>query len=115
MLNQIVMAGRLTGNPETKELENGKKVCYITVAVPRSYKNVDGTYDTDFIDCQLWNSIADTTAEYCQKGDIVGIKGRIETSKEYGEGNIAYKKMTIVAEKVSFLSSGKRNENDKEE
>ena len=81
MLNQIVIAGRLVSDPQVEETEDGKKISTITVAVPRSYKNVDGTYDTDFIKCTLWNGIAESTAEYCKKGDLVGIKGRIQSTK----------------------------------
>ena len=40
--------------------------------------NIDGQYDTDFLDCSLWTGIAESTAEYCKKGDIVGIRGRVQ-------------------------------------
>ena len=109
MLNQIVIAGRLVSDPEINTTENGKKRTYITVAVPRSYKNVDGTYDTDFIRCILWNGIAETTCEYCKKGDIVGIKGRIQSSNYEKDGEKVYA-TDIIAEKVSFLSSKKQEE-----
>ena len=110
MLNQVVIAGRLTGDPVVEEVEGGKKVSSITVAVPRSYKNVDGTYDTDFIRCTLWGGIAENTCEYCKKGDIVGVKGRIQTSSyETEDGNKKYA-MEVVAEKISFLSSKKIGE-----
>ncbi len=109
MLNQIVLAGRLVSNPEIVTTENNKKRTFITVAVPRSYKNVDGTYDTDFIQCTLWNGIAETTCEYCKKGDVVGIKGRIQTSNYEKDGEKIYK-MDIIAEKVSFLSSKKADD-----
>lgn len=110
MLNQVVIAGRLTGDPVVEEVEGGKKVSSITVAVPRSYKNVDGTYDTDFIRCTLWGGIAENTCEYCKKGDIVGVKGRIQTSSyETEDGECKYV-MEVVAEKISFLSSRKENE-----
>ena len=115
MLNHVVVAGRLTSDPVVEETENGKKVSSITVAVPRSYKNVDGTYDTDFIRCTLWGGIVENTCEYCKKGDIVGVKGRIQTSSyETEDGNKKYA-MEVVAEKISFLSSkkvGEENEND---
>ena len=104
MLNQVVLAGRLVSDPEIIETENNKKRTYVTVAVPRSYKNVDGTYDTDFIRCTLWNGIAESTCEYCKKGDIVGIKGRIQTSSYEKDGEKIYS-MDVIAEKVSFLSS----------
>ena len=62
MLNQVVLVGRLTSDLETKELEDGKKVSNMTLAIPRSFKNADGEYETDFVDCSLWNTIAENTA-----------------------------------------------------
>ena len=106
MLNQIVIAGRLVSDPEVTITENNRKRTFVTVSVPRSYKNVDGTYDTDFIRCTLWNGIAESTSEYCKKGDIVGIKGRLQTSNYEKDGERVYS-MDVIAEKVSFLSSKK--------
>ena len=99
MLNQVVIVGRLVEKPIVEENENGKKVCDIILAVPRSYKNAEGIYDTDFIKCVLWNGIAENTAEYCNKGDVIGVKGRLQCLS----GN----ELQLIAEKVSFLSSGK--------
>lgn len=48
MLNQTVLVGRLVSDPELRETENGNKVTNVTLAVPRSFKNVNGEYDTDF-------------------------------------------------------------------
>ena len=73
MLNQIVIVGRLVRKPELNETENGKKVSTITLAVPRSFKNMQGEYDVDFIDCTLWETVASSTVEYCNKGDIIGV------------------------------------------
>lgn len=109
MLNQIIIAGRLVSDPEIVSTENNKKKTLITVAVPRSYKNIDGTYDTDFIRCTLWNGIAENTCEYCKKGDIVGVKGRLQTSNYEKDGEKKYS-MDIIAEKISFLSSKKADE-----
>lgn len=106
MLNQIVLVGRLVRDVELKE-EEGKKVAYITVAVPRSYKNEEGEYETDFVDCRLWNVVAENTAEYCKKGDLLGIKGRVETFNIEREDGIKYKTTEVIAEKVTFLSSKK--------
>ncbi len=73
MLNQIVLVGRLVKDPVLKETEQGKKRSFITLAIPRSFKNAEGSYDTDFIDCILWDGIAKNTAEYCKKGDVIGV------------------------------------------
>ena len=104
MLNQVVIVGRLVRDPELKETESGKKVTHITLAVPRSYKNVDGEYDADFVDCTLWIGAAENTAEYCHKGDLLGIKGRLQTSKYEKDGETKYK-TDVIAEKVTFLTS----------
>lgn len=112
MLNQTVIVGRLTKEPEVKELESGKKVANINLAVPRSYKNEKGEYDTDFINCELWDAIAQNTSEYCHKGDLIGIKGRIQTnSYENEEGEKKYS-TSIVAEKVTFLASKNYEKDD---
>lgn len=104
MLNQAIMVGRLVADPEVKELESGKKVSNITIAIPRSYKNAEGEYETDFIDVSLWDGVAQNTAEYCKKGDIIGVKGRLQTDSYEKDGN-KMKSLNVVAEKITFLSS----------
>ncbi|MBQ3142223.1 MAG: single-stranded DNA-binding protein [Bacilli bacterium] len=109
MLNQTILVGRLTKDPELLETDNGKKRTSFVLAVSRQYKNTEGTYDTDFIRCILWNNIAAKTCDYCKKGDIVGIKGRLETSSYEKDGEIKYS-CDVIAEKVTFLSSRKQEE-----
>ena len=114
MLNQFVGVGRLVAEPSVKETEDGKQVSNITIAVPRSYKNENGEYDTYFVDVVLWNGIAENTAEYCHKGDIIGVKGRIQTSNYETEDGEKRKSTQIVAEKITFLSSSKDKKDDLE-
>lgn len=114
MLNQTVLVGRLVKEPELKELDNGQKVTNITLAVPRSYKNSNGEYETDFIDCVLWNGVAEKTTEFCKKGDVIGVKGKIETSLYENSKGETKKSTQIIAEKVSFLSSAKEKEDKSE-
>lgn len=87
MLNQVILVGRISHT-----IENGT----LTLAVPRSFKNSEGEYETDFIPVRLFGNIATTTAEYTKVGDIVGIKGRIQQT----QSNIE-----IIADRVTFLSS----------
>lgn len=104
MLNQIVLVGRLVKDPVIEEMEH-TKYCRITIAVPRSYKNENGEYDTDFIPITLWNGIAQNTVDYLKKEDLVGIKGRVKSIKMASGYSIE-----IVAEKLTFLSSKKTDE-----
>jgi len=107
MLNQSVIVGRLVRDPELHETENGNKVTNITLAVPRSFKNSDGEYDTDFISCVLWKGIAENAAEYCHKGDLLGIKGRIQSRSIEIDEDTKRDIVEVVAEKVTYLSSNK--------
>lgn len=101
MLNQVIIIGRLVARPIVEYNESGRKISEITLAVPRNFKNDEGVYDTDFIKCVLWSGIAENTAEYCEKGDLIGIKGRLECL----DGNLR-----IIAEKVTFLATNKNKE-----
>lgn len=109
MLNQVVLVGRLTRDCTVNKSEKGNKISTISLAIPRSFKNSEGTYDTDFVDCVLFDLIAENTSEYCKKGDIVGVKGRVQSRTIENEGkkeNI----MDIICEKVTFLSSHTKEE-----
>ena len=111
MLNNVTLVGRLTSDLELKEV-NDRKVADITIAVNRPYKNVDGEYECDFIRCTLWGDIASNTAEYCHKGDLVGLKGTLQTdSYEDKEGNKKYVTKVNV-EKLTFLSTKKNDEKE---
>ena len=88
MLNQFMLVGRIT------KIEQGK----VMIAIPRSYKNKEGIYDTDFISVTIKGNIEENTREYCRKGDLIGIKGNIACLDN---------NLELVAEKVSFLSSSK--------
>lgn len=112
MLNQVILVGRLVRNPEVRESETGKKVSIVTLAVNRPYKNIDGEYDTDFLDCTLWTAIAENTSEYCKKGDVIGIRGRLQTRIIDNEDGSKYKRVDVIADKVTFLSSAKNNNMD---
>lgn len=110
MKNVVFLIGRLTNDPELKKTENDKTYAFITVAVQRDFKNSDGIYESDFIRCNLWNGNANQVGEYCHKGDLIGIKGRIQ-NRSYEEDNGELKYITeIIADKVSFLST-KKEEN----
>lgn len=109
MLNRLLIVGSLTKDPELKETESGKKVANITIAVKSDYKNKEGKYDVDFIDCVLWNNVAENTCTYLKKGDLVGINGKLGTTKDKN-GNKAIK---VVVEKISFIQSHNK-ENKKE-
>lgn len=110
MHNVVYLIGRLTEDPTLKSIGEEKDMLTINLAVQRSYKNENGIYETDFIRCILWNGIAKNTSEYCYKGDLVGVKGRLQTRK-YEDENKEDKYITeVIVDKVSFLASKRETE-----
>lgn len=110
-MNQLIVMGRLVSDPKIIETENAKKTIF-TIRVPKSYKNLNGVYESDVVDCVLWSEMAQQVCELCKKGDLLAVKGRIQSSVTIDDG-ITYdetvkKELTIVAEKVTFLASGKK-------
>lgn len=100
-MNFVTLVGRLTVNPTIEETE-GVKTSRITLAVPRTFKNDEGIFETDFIPVTLHNNLAVQTCNYVKKGDVVGIKGMLE--------KIDGQELHILADKVTFLSSKKLEE-----
>ena len=98
MLNQIILVGRLVDNPLLEETENGKNTATIMLAVSRAFKNDNGEYENNFIPVSLVGQTACSVNEYCKKGDLVGIKGRVARLSNTSE-------IQIIAEKVTFLSN----------
>ena len=105
MLNQSILVGRIVRDPEIKETDSGTKVTNLTLAVQRPFRNVQGEYDTDFINCVLWRGIAESTAEYCKKGDMIGVRGRIQTRYFETPDEVKHNLVEVIAEKVTFLSN----------
>ncbi len=110
-MNQAILVGRLTSEPEMITMESGKIKTVITLAVNRPFKNSNGIYEADFIRCILWNGIAQNTNDYCHKGDIVGIKGRIQTSTYEKDDETKY--MTeVLVERITFITHSKKDDED---
>lgn len=106
-MNNVTLVGRLTTEPEVKELQDGTFRTVINVAVSRDYRNLDGERDADFVKCVLWKGIASATKDYCHKGDLVGIKGKLQ-SRTY-EVNDTEKRhiLEVLVEKITFISQNK--------
>ena len=108
MLNNVILVGRLTTDLEIIEIEPGKRVTTVILAVNRNFKNSEGIYETDFIRCILWNNIASNTTEYCHVGDVIGVKGRLQSSKYQDENKKTHFIVDVIAERVTFLSTNKK-------
>ncbi len=114
-MNSVALVGRLTHDPEIKENPDGSIRVVIDLAINRDYKNAEGVYETDFIRCTLWNEIANKTKEYCHKGDVIGIKGKLQTNSYENNKNEKRYVLEVIVNKLSFINCRGINKSEKEE
>src|SRR5699024_1559851 len=111
MLNRVVIAGRLTKDPELRYTPNGVAVSNFTVATNRPFKNQQGDQEADFINCVAWRKPAENLAQYMSKGSLIGVDGRIQTRSYEGENGKRVYVTEVLAENVQFLEPSKNKGN----
>lgn len=105
MINNVVLVGRLTRDPELKYTGNNIAVAYFSLAVNRNFKDANGEREADFINCVIWRQQAENLANWAKKGALIGITGRIQTrSYENQQGQRVYV-TEVVAESFQMLES----------
>jgi single-strand DNA-binding protein len=102
LLNRIVLIGRLTRDPELKEVGQGISVANFGLAVERDFKNQSGEKEVDFIDVQVWRKLAEVVANNLQKGRLVAVEGRLQV-RSYEKDGQKRRVSEVVAERVQFL------------
>ena len=105
MINNVVLVGRLTKDPELKYTQSNIAVASFSLAVNRNFKDANGERETDFINCVIWRQQAENLANWAKKGALIGITGRIQTrSYENQQGQRVYV-TEVVAENFQMLES----------
>ena len=112
MINNVVLAGRVTKDIELKVTPTGKSVCSFSLAVERKFVQ-NGEKITDFINCQLWGKSAETLEKYVKKGMMIGVEGRIQTRKYTNQQEQTVYVTEVVADSFSFLE--KKQSNDQQQ
>ncbi|WP_455453564.1 single-stranded DNA-binding protein [Streptococcus salivarius] len=110
MINNVVLVGRLTAAPDLRKTPSNVSALQGTLAVNRNFKNQNGEREADFINFQAWRGTADIIAEYCGKGSLIGITGRIQVRSYEKDGQRRYV-TEVVAENVTLLESRNSQQN----
>ncbi|MBP2058906.1 single-strand DNA-binding protein [Lactobacillus colini] len=112
MINNVVLVGRLTRDPDLRSTGSGISVASFTLAVDRNYSNKQGQREADFINCVIWRKGAEVFSNYTSKGSLVGIQGRLQTrTYEDKDGKTVYVTEVVVND-FSFLDTRRRNDAD---
>lgn len=106
-MNKVELVGRLTRDPEIKytQGENASCVARFSVAVNRRFKNAEGNYDADFINCVAFSKTAEFIEKYFKKGMAIGISGRIQTGSYTNKDGQKVYTTDVVVEETEFVES----------
>jgi single-strand DNA-binding protein len=105
-MNTTIVIGTIRELPSLRETPNGNKVATLLVSSERNFKNPEGNYENDLFRITLWKGVAETVTETARKGQLVAIKGRLQSSPyEKSDGTQMYF-YDVIAEKVAFLTPG---------
>ena len=109
MINTVVMVGRMTRDPELRRTGSGAAVTSFTLALNRNYNSADGQ-QADYISCVVWNKVAENVAQYCSKGSLVGVEGRLRSrTYDNAQGQRVYV-TEVVCDSVQFLETRAQRE-----
>lgn len=110
LINNVVLVGRLTKDPDLRYTASGTAVATFTLAVNRNFTN-QSNREADFINCVIWRKSAETLANYARKGTLLGVTGRIQTrSYDNQQGQRVYV-TEVVADNFQLLESRSASEN----
>ncbi len=106
-MNKVELVGRLTRDPEVRytQGENASAIARFSVAVNRRFKNNEGNYDADFINCVAFGKSAEFIEKYFKKGMAIGISGRIQTGNYTNKDGVKVYTTDVVVEEAEFVES----------
>ena len=105
MFNEVIIIGKLESKPELKSTHNGVKMATATLQVERPYRNNLGIRENDYINCLFWRALAAQVCDCCEIGNLIGIKGRIQSHSYDDDENKSITILEVKVEQVSFIEN----------
>ena len=104
MLNHIVIMGRLTRDPELRQIGSGVSVANFSVAVDRDFSKGEEK-ETDFIDCVAWRQTGEFVSKYFTKGRMIVVSGRLQIRSWTDKDGNKRRTAEVVADNCYFGDS----------
>jgi single-strand DNA-binding protein len=112
-MNNVVLMGRLTADPELKQTPSGVPITTFTVAVNRSYVKRGEERQADFIDCVAWRTTAEFISKHFYKGRMISVQGNLQTRTYQDKQSQKHKYCNVVVEKADFCGDKQDNRSEK--
>lgn len=104
-MNNVILMGRLTADPELRQTQSGISCCRFTVAVNRKFKNKDtDQYEADFISCVAWRQTAEFVSRYFSKGSMICVSGSLRTGsyQDRNHSDVTHYTTDVMVDGVEF-------------
>lgn len=113
-MNKTQLVGRLTRDPEVRysQGENASAIARFSIAVNRRFKNAEGNYEADFINCVAFGKSGEFIEKYFKKGMAIGVTGRIQTGSYTSKDGVKVYTTDVVVEEAEFVESKGSGENN---
>ncbi len=118
-MNNVVLVGRLVGDPDLRYIPNGNAVSRFTLAIDRQLSKEKkqemesrNQPTADFIRIVVWGRTAENCANYLSKGRLVAVQGRIQTGSYDDKDGKRVFTTDVVANNVEFLEWGDKTNRD---
>lgn len=106
-MNKVILMGRLTADPNLNQTPSGVSSCRFSIAVNRNFKNQQGTYDADFINCIAWRQTAEFINRYFKKGSMICVEGTLRNNnyQDKKHPDVTHYTMEVLVDNVEFCGS----------
>ena len=108
-MNKVELIGRLTHDVEMRQTPNGVSLARFSIAVTRRFKNSNGEYDADFINCIAWRQTGEFIARYFQKGSMIAVVGSIQSRNWDGNDGKKQYATEVIVDEAYFTGSKSEN------
>lgn len=110
-MNNVILMGRLTADPELRQTQSGISSCRFTIAVNRKFKNKDtDQYESDFISCVAWRQTAEFVSRYFSKGSMICVSGSLRTGSytDKNHSDVTHYTTDVFVDCVEFTGEKKQ-------
>lgn len=111
-MNQVVLMGRLTRDPELRHTQSGIAVASFSLAVDRRTKSESGERQADFIDIVAWRNTAEFVSKYFTKGQMAAVTGSLQLRDWTDKDGNKRRTAEVIADNIYFTESKKSREGD---
>ncbi|RUL53192.1 single-stranded DNA-binding protein [Lysinibacillus antri] len=103
-MNHVGLVGRITRDPVLKAISENRNQTNFVIAINRNFRNSQGIVDSDFVNCIAWGKLAERIVQYCGRGSLIGINGRLQSRSYTTKDNMKVFSTEVVCDDVRFYA-----------